>query len=286
MGSWRHWWWTGVLVVGTGVNCSEGSDPSDLEGDAGASSAGVPNATPSGGSSGHDDDNGGAAGADHDVGGGAGNAGELLGGAAGWSNAPGEGGRESQANHAIADDVIADDAEVVTKTCDGEVGQASIELTRYCLLDANCNNARDRLGNCVWLGVIDPCLEQATTCAEVEACKSDTEVDPLPAMATRECVGDVLHITDVEGDTREDDCAARGLRCLDVEDPAHPSSKPQCVPSGCVIDHAEAWGNVCDGDDLIGKTDATTGGEDVPATVTVRCPDFGYTTCRDNRCVY
>lgn len=183
---------------------------------------------------------------------------------------------------------IAEGTEVEAADCEGRLSDVPPELARFCLLDELCND--NLLGDCVWLKTrfvaSGDCAREVTTCAELDACAGPPNEMPCAEPDEMECSGDVLHTCDEQGNPRQVDCGALGLRCLDVEDPSTNSQRPACTPSGCGVDYDEPQGSWCEGESLIGATSAVSGGVDTPATVTLYCPDFGFSTCHDGRCVY
>jgi hypothetical protein len=264
----------GILAVLLVLGCGKADPPSNA---GQPSSAGQPAMDSDAGAAGQ-----GASDAGADAGRGGAPPDHGSGGAAGVPNGSGEAGQPS------IDISIADGAEVEAADCDGGVSDVPPELARFCLLDALCN---DRLlGDCVWLQTrfeaSGGCAREVTTCAELEACAGPPDDVSCAERDKIECVGDVLHTCDEEGNLLDRDCAALGLRCLDVEDPHTQSAQPACTPSGCAVDYDEPQGSWCRGDSLVGATSAVTGGNDTPATVTLYCPDFGFSTCHDGRCVY
>jgi hypothetical protein len=93
------------------------------------------------------------------------------------------------------------------------------------------------------------------------------------------CAGDVMTYCDADGVLFEHDCAQAGLTCSDEQpvDEEHAPPWVDCVVSGCAPNHSAA--DRCDGDELV--LGLLMNDE---AAVRVHCPDYGFATCRYDRC--
>lgn len=93
------------------------------------------------------------------------------------------------------------------------------------------------------------------------------------------CADDVMTYCDADGVLFEHDCAQADLGCSAQQpvDEEHDPPWLDCVVGGCAPNYSAA--DSCDGDDL--RLGLLMNGE---AAVRVHCPDYGFATCKLDRC--